>query len=119
MRTSKRGLNHILKNRLESLFAQTISELKTPEEAQDFIEGFFFPSEKETFTKRLALIYWLKKGRGYSNIKENLKVSSATISSAQTLLDRKGVQKALKRIEAEEWASQWSEKIKKLMGKQA
>jgi len=110
-------MNSILRTRLESLFAQTVSDLKTPEEAREFINDFFFPSEKESFVKRLALIYWLKKGRGYSNIKQNLKVSSATIASAQTLLDKKGVQNALKKIEAEEWANQWSEKIKKIVGK--
>jgi len=110
-------MNSILRTRLESLFAQTVSDLKTPEEAREFINDFFFPSEKESFVKRLALIYWLKKGRGYSNIKQNLKVSSATIASAQTLLDKKGVQNALKKIEAEEWANQWSEKIKKFVGK--
>ncbi|OGM31411.1 hypothetical protein A2803_05510, partial [Candidatus Woesebacteria bacterium RIFCSPHIGHO2_01_FULL_44_21] len=98
-------MNSILRTRLESLFAQTVSDLKTPEEAREFINDFFFPSEKESFVKRLALIYWLKKGRGYSNIKQNLKVSSATIASAQTLLDKKGVQNALKKIEAEEWAN--------------
>ena len=110
-------MNSILRTRLESLFAQTVSDLKTPEEAREFINDFFFPSEKESFVKRLALIYWLKKGRGYSNIKQNLKVSSATIASAQTLLDKKGVQNTLKKIEAEEWANQWSEKIKKIVGK--
>ena len=110
-------MNSILRTRLESLFAQTVSDLKTPEEAREFINDFFFPSEKESFVKRLALIYWLKKGRGYSNIKQNLKVSSATIASAQTLLDKKGVQNALKKIEAEEWANQWSEQIKKIVGK--
>ena len=108
-------MNSILRTRLESLLAQTISDIKTSEEAREFINDFFFPSEKESFVKRLALIYWLKKGRGYSNIKQNLKVSSATIASAQTLLDKKGVQNALKKIEAEEWASQWSEKIKRFI----
>lgn len=106
-----------LKHRLEALLSQTISDIKSPEEAQKFINDFFFPSEKESFVKRLALVYWLKKGRGYTNIKQNLKVSSATIASAQAILHKKGVQNALKKIEAEEWANQWSEKIKKFVRK--
>ncbi len=110
-------MNKILKGNLESLFASTVADIKTPEEAQEFVDDFFSPAEKETFVKRLALTYWLKKGRAYSNIKENLKVSSATISSAQALLAKKGVQNALNKIEAEEWASQWSDKIKKFVGK--
>lgn len=104
-------------SRLEALFVQTLTDLKNPAETQEFIDSFFFPSEKENFVKRLALVYWLKKQRPYSIIKENLKVSSATISTAQSLLKKSGVQNAVKKIEAEEWASQWSEKIKKFVGK--
>lgn len=118
MRTSEKKVNKILKERLESLLAQTVADINSPEEAREFLDDFLSPSEKDTFVKRLALVYWLKKGRAYSNIKENLKVSSATISSAQALLNKKGVQNALKKIEAEEWASKWSEKIKKFIGRQ-
>ena len=55
----------------------------------------------------------LKKERSYENIKNNLKVSSATIASVQSMVGKPGFQLALKKIEAEEWASKWEEKIKK------
>lgn len=113
MRSSQKKINSILKSQLESLLCQAISDINSPKEAKEFIDGFFSPSEQEKFIKRLALAYWLKKQRPYSVIKENLKVSSATISMAQALLTKKGVQNALKKIEAEEWASRWSEKISK------
>ena len=61
----------------------------------------------------MAIAYYLKKGRSYANIKENLKVSSATIASVQEITDTKGVQLAIKKVEAEEWANKWSEKISK------
>lgn len=117
MRTSSKKINSTLKKSLESLLAQTIVDIKNPEEAETFLNSFMTDSEVETFTKRLAVAYWLKKGRSYNNIKENLKVSSATISTVQSILGKKGVQEALRKIEAEEWANQWSEKIKKFVGK--
>ena len=67
--------------------------------------------------KRLAIAYWLKKGRSYQNIKNNLKVSSATIASVQSQMENPGFQLALKKIEADEWASNWSKKIKGFVGK--
>ena len=67
--------------------------------------------------KRLSIAYWLKKGRSYTNIKQNLKVSSATIASTQSLLNKTGVLLAIKKIEAEEWASVWAEKIKKFVNR--
>jgi TrpR-related protein YerC/YecD len=117
MRTSSEKINKTLRAQLDSLLSQTIADIKNTDEAGVFLNSFFTDSEVETFAKRLAVAYWLKKGRSYSNIKQNLKVSSATISSIQSMLSKKGVQEALKRIEAEEWANQWSEKIKKFVGK--
>ncbi len=108
-------INGILARQMEKIFVQTLVDLKTKNEAESFLNSFFSTAEKENFIKRLGLLYWLKKGRSYSNIKENLKVSSATIASMKVLLDKKGIQEAIKKIEAEEWANQWSEKIKKFL----
>lgn len=66
-------------------------------------------------SKRLAVAYWLKKGRSYENIKQNLKVSSATIASVQENFKKGGFQIVLKKLEAEEWANKWSVKIKKFV----
>ena len=117
MRTSDKKVNTLLKKQVDNLLVQTVSDLKTPQETEEFLADFLTSSERETFAKRLAVAYWLKKGRSYSNIKENLKVSSATISTVADLLDKKGVQDALKKLEADEWANQWSDKIKKFVGK--
>lgn len=115
MRTSSLKLNSILKNQIGKTFAQLISDIKSPEEADTFLKVFFNESEYETFIKRMAIAYWLKKDRSYSNIKNNLKVSSATIASIQNILNSDGIKLALKKIEAEEWANIWAEKIKKLL----
>jgi len=117
MRTSSLKLNPSLKNQISKTFTQLIADIKTPEEANEFLKNFFNDSEYETFVKRMAIAYWLKKGRSYSNIKQNLKVSSATIASIQTLMETEGFKLALKKIEAEEWATIWQEKIKEFFRK--
>jgi hypothetical protein len=48
---------------------------------------------------------------------QNLKVSSATIASVQEFLEKPGFKLALKKMEAEEWANIWAEKIKKFTSK--
>lgn len=115
MRVSKINLNPHLKKEIARTLFQTISDLKNPEEIDIFLTDFLNETELETFSKRLAIAYFLKKGRSYSNIKHNLKVSSATIAVIEKLLDTNGFKLALKKIEAEEWATQWAEKIKNIV----
>jgi len=115
MRISDQKLNPSLKNQIIKALAETFSDLKTPQTAEQFLKNFFNDNELETFAKRLAVAYWLKKGRSYSNIKLNLKVSSATVASIQNEIDKPGFKLALKNLEADEWANVWSEKIKKFI----
>lgn len=117
MRTSGEKVNEILKRQLFSSFVSLVSDLKTPKEIEIFLQDFFNESELETYIKRLGVFYWLKKGRSYNNIRQNLKVSSATIATAQDISGREGIKYAIKLMEAEEWANQWSEKIKKFVKK--
>lgn len=117
MRVSEKKVNKSLKKQIEKIFVQTIVDIKDEKEAEAFVNDFFSSIETETLTKRLAVAYWLKKGRSYENIRENLKVSSATIASVQSIVDKEGVSNAIKKIEAEEWANLWAKKIKKIVGK--
>ncbi len=114
MRISEKKVNTILKNQIGKTFFQTIADMKDAKEVTTFFSSFMTDSELDTYAKRLAVAYWLKKGRSYSNIKENLKVSSATIATVQDLMDKPGFVLALKKMEAEEWANQWAEKIQKV-----
>ena len=117
MRTSQIKINSILKSRITTTFAQTLADFKSAKEVEMFLKDFLSDTEVETYSKRLAVAYWLKKGRSYANIKQNLKVSSATIASVQESLNRPGVKLALKKMEAEEWANVWADKIKRFVGK--
>jgi len=115
MRTSEKHLNPSLKTQIGKTFSQAIADLRDLNESEEFLKDFLTNSEYDAFSKRLAIAYWLKKGRSYNNIKDNLKVSSATIASVQSMMRNKGFKLILKKIEAEEWANQWSEKIKKFI----
>ena len=116
MRTSDIKLNPSLKGRLIKTLAQTLVDIKELNESETFLKDFFNDSELETFAKRLSIAYWLTKKRSYNNIKQNLKVSSATIAVIEKLMRKEGFNKAIKNIEAEEWANVWAEKIKKFVG---
>lgn len=115
MRVSAQKLNDSLKRQIGKTLVQVFADIKSAEEMEKFLEDFLTSGELEILSKRLAIAYWLKKGRSYDNIKQNLKVSSATIAAVQSSMDKAGFQKAIKMIEAEEWATQWAEKIKKFV----
>lgn len=115
MRISDQKINSILRTQIIRTLAQTLADLKEPKDVETFLNDFFNASELETFAKRLAISYWLKKGRSYTNIKDNLKVSSATIAVIQGISKSPGMTLALKQMEAEEWANVWSQKIKKFI----
>lgn len=106
-----------MKKQLIKTFAQTLVDFKNRDEIHSFLTDFLNDSELETFAKRLSVAYWLKKGRSYENIKTNLKVSSATIATIEKLLEKPGFILALKKMEAEEWANIWAEKIQKFIKK--
>lgn len=115
MHVSKNDLNSSLKKEIIKTFVQTLDDLRGTKEKEIFLKTFFNDQELETYAKRLAISYWLKKKRSYENIKNNLKVSSATIATVEKLLESEGFKLAINKMEAEEWANVWSEKIKKLV----
>lgn len=114
MQTPKNNLNKSLKREIINTFFQTIEDLKDKKEIEIFFKDFFSETELETYSKKLATAYWLKKRRTVENIKTNLKTTPSVISSIKEQLATPGFKLALKKMEAEEWANVWSEKIKKL-----
>jgi len=106
-------MNPSLKRQLLRTFSQMINDLKDPKEIELFLTDFFDDAELEKYIKRLAIAYWLKKGRDTENIKRNLLATPKEISEAEKSLKKEGIKLALKKIEAEEWATVWVERIKK------
>jgi uncharacterized protein YerC len=107
-------MNPSLKRQLLRTFVQTIDDLKDKKEIERFLTDFFDEAEFEKYIKRLAIAYWIKKGRDIENIKTNLLATSKEIDESKKSLKKEGIALALKKIEAEEWANVWAEKIKRL-----
>lgn len=117
MQVSEKKLNKNLENQVFQIFYQTIADLKTPEEAENFFADFLSKTARTALAKKLAVAVFLDKKRSYENIKDTLKVSSSTIFEVYQKLSRPGIQLALKKIKAEEWADQWSKKIGGALGR--
>lgn len=103
-----------LQKELTNTFFQTLEDFKTKENFEIFFKDFLDEKELKSFTKRLAIAYWLHKKRDYENIKTNLQATVSEIKLVENKLNFKGFKLALKLMEAEEWANIWSEKIKKI-----
>lgn len=110
-------MNPSLKRQLLRTFSQMVDDLKGPKEIETFLTDFFDDLELEKYVKRLAIAYWIKKGRTKENIRLNLKDTPLDLKSAEKFLKSEGGKLALKKIEAEEWANQWVDRIKKFSKK--
>ena len=103
-----------LQKQVTNTFFQTLEDLKTKDNFETFLKDFLTEKELDLFTNRLAIAYWIKKGRDVSNIKTNLKATLKEMQEVKAKIDSKGYKLAIKLMEAEEWANKWAEKIKKL-----
>lgn len=104
-----------LQKEIKNTFFQTLEDLKTRENFETFFHDFLDQNELQVLIKRLAIAYWLKKGRNNENIKNNIGVNDKEIEEAKLKIHKKGYKLAVKLMEAEEWANVWSEKIKKIV----
>ena len=103
-----------LQKELKNTFFQTLEDLKTKENFELFFSDFLDQNELQKLYKRLAVAYWLKKGRDSENIKNNIGVSDKEIRSVASKINNSGYKLALKLMEAEEWANVWNKKIKNI-----
>jgi uncharacterized protein YerC len=113
MQVSKDKLNSKVRKYVHDIFYQTISDIHSKENAKIFCRDFLTETELTVLTKRLAIAIYLEKNRSYDQIKDVLKVSSATIANVDKMMQKKseGFVIALKRIQADEWASKLAKKI--------
>lgn len=115
MQVSKKKVNAVLEKQLFATLWQLVVDLKNPKEVELVLSDLLTETEVATVAKRLAVAYWLSKGRSYENIKQNLKVSSATVAEVQRSLKKPGWRLALQKVTADEWANVWETKIKKIL----
>lgn len=117
MKTSEQEINPTLKRQFLRTFAQLLVDLKDPKEAEVFLNDFFGTEELDMYTRRLAVLYWLRKKRTPENIKTNIGVSQNTIAEVKKSENKPGMKLAIKKLEAEEFANVWSERIKSVVRK--
>ena len=118
MQVSKRKINKNLESQSFKLLYQVVADIRRPQEAEIILKDLLKSTELKMIARRLAIAYWLDKGRSYQDIKNNLTVSSATVSKvAQQIKKKKGFEIALEKIRADEWAGRWAKKITKTFKK--
>jgi len=114
MQLSKKKISQRVERQIFNIFYQVIADIRNPQEAKTFLEDILTKAELEALTKRLAVALFLEKGRSYDNIKNTLRVSSATVATvAEQMKKGKGFEIALKKIKAGEWAERWTKRIGK------
>lgn len=99
-----------------NLFLQLLSDLSNVVETRLFFQDFFTTSEQQMFAKRLAILLSLREGKSYEDIRKQYGVSSATISSVAEMMENKGMQLIIQKVETDRWADAWAERIMKLFG---
>ena len=117
MQISTRKLNSTLEKQIFSVFYQALADLGSADEVKSVFEDLLTETERIALAKRLAIITFLDKGRSYENIRDTLKVSSATIASVAEQIGNPGIQKILAKVKADEWADEWAGKISGLLKK--
>jgi len=113
MQISKKNVNEKIKKKIFRSLYQVLADLKNPHDVEQFLTDALSKTEKTVLAKRLGIVYYLSKNKSYDSIRQDLKVSSATIANVQKWMDQggEGLLLALKTIEADQWASELSDKI--------
>jgi uncharacterized protein YerC len=114
-RSTKMSKN--IETQIYRILYQVLADSKTESGTETVLRALLTESELEAISKRLAIAVFLDKGQSYEHIKDVIKVSSATIASVAENLNSTGMQMALERVKAEEWADVWSIRISRAIEK--
>ena len=117
MQNSRYKVNATLEKQLKRALYQLLVDLKSTTDAETVLVDLLSNAELTSISKRLGIAYWLTSGRSYDNIKQNLKVSSATIADIKDHIKKPGWKLAIQKITADEWATAWEARIKSVFKK--
>lgn len=115
MRLSSKKLSSSAKTEILTCLHRLMADLSSEKEASNFCQQLLSPAEQIALAKRVAILWALKKGQKYSQIRARFHISPATIAKFQAELSQPGVQEILRHLEAEEWATRWEKKIKNIL----
>lgn len=111
MQIPNKRLNKSFEEQIFQALHQLVADLQTPEEVKLFLNDFLTEATRLSLAKKVMISLFLDKKRAYENIRDTLKVSTSTISEVYNNLGNPGIQLAIRKIKAEEWADKWSKKI--------
>lgn len=113
MQVSKKGVDKQIERKIFESLYQVLADLKSSSEIKMFLDDALSETEKTVLAKRLGIAYYLNKNKSYEEIRQDLKVSSATIANVCKWMESggEGLRLALKTIEADEWAGEMAGKI--------
>ena len=117
MKVSTKKMNSRIESQVYKIFYQVLNDCKNEIEVEQVLKSVMSEVEILAIAKRLAIAVFLDKGHSYEHIKNVLKVSSATVAGVAEKMNDRGLQLAINKVKAEEWADVWSAKISKALEK--
>lgn len=110
-------MNQKIEGQVYKILYQVLSDAKNEVDIELILKALLSEGELSALAKRLAIAVFLDKRQSYEHIKDTLKVSTATIASVSENMNKKGIQMALQRVKAEEWADVWSIRLSRALEK--
>lgn len=110
-------MNKKIEGQVYKILYQVLADAKTEIDIELILQSLMSEGELSAVAKRLAIAVFLDKGQSYEHIKDILKVSTATIASVADSMHKRGMQMALQRVKAEEWADVWSIRLSRAIEK--
>ncbi len=117
MKKTTQTINKKIEGQVYKILYQVLSDAKSEIDTEIILKALMTESELSNVAKRLAIAVFLDKRQSYEHIKDVLKVSTATIASVAENMNNRGIQQALNRVKAEEWADVWSIRLSRALEK--
>lgn len=114
MQISKKTLSPKLAKQLHLTLCQLFVDVSTPEEADLIIKTLLSETERVAVMKRVGIAMLLQEHKPYEYIKDQVKVSSATIATVQSQMSQRGMKTVLEKIHVTLLADQWTSRISSL-----
>jgi uncharacterized protein YerC len=117
MKKSTQQMNKKIEAQVYKILYQVLGDAKNEVDIEITLKALMTENELAAVAKRLAIAVFLDKRQSYEHIKDVLKVSTATIASVAESMNKKGIQMALTKVKAEEWADVWSIRLSRALEK--
>lgn len=110
-------MNKKIETQVYKILYQVLGDAKNEVDVELTLKALMSENELSAVAKRLAIAVFLDKRQSYEHIKDVLKVSTATIASVAENMNKRGIQMALAKVKAEEWADVWSIRLSRALEK--